>query len=190
MRIYLAGPDVFLPDAAILAQQKKEICARHGAMGVFPTDPIQDAAADAATERWLEIYLRNEAHIRSCDALVANLTPFRGPSADAGTVYELGFMRALGRPVCGYANSTGDFAERTRAILGTAARQDSAGIWADAEGLHLEDFGRQDNLMIDGGIRASGGVLVTRIVPPDQRWRDLAAFEACVAALMRGNLPA
>ena len=26
------------------------------------------------------------------DAIIANLTPFRGPGADAGTVYELGYM--------------------------------------------------------------------------------------------------
>ncbi|MBI0435770.1 nucleoside 2-deoxyribosyltransferase [Roseomonas sp. KE0001] len=184
MRIYLAGPDVFLPDAALVAAQKKRICAEHGATGVFPTDPVEDAAADAATERFLEIYLRNEAHIRACDALIANLTPFRGPSADAGTIYELGFMRALGRPVHGYANVAQDFTCRTRAFLGPLARQDATGRWVDEEGLHLEDFGCHDNLMIDGGIRAAGGALFTRAVPPERRWHDLEAFEACVRVLM------
>jgi len=183
MRIYLAGPDVFLPDAATIAEAKKSICARHGAVGVFPTDPIEDAAADAAAERYLEIYLRNEAHIRASDALIANLTPFRGPSADAGTVYELGLMRGLGRPIAGYANTDRLFADRTRDFLGTAARQQPEGVWMDGEGLHLEDFGRHDNLMIDGGIAAAGGVLVTRAVPENRRWQDLAAFEACVVAL-------
>ena len=43
--------------------------------------------------------------MRSCDAAVANLTPFRGVSADAGTAFEVGFMRALGRPVLGYTNT-------------------------------------------------------------------------------------
>ncbi|KAA2212292.1 nucleoside 2-deoxyribosyltransferase [Teichococcus oryzae] len=186
MRIYLAGPDVFLPDAARASAAKKAICARHGTVGVFPTDPIEDAAADAAPERFLEIYLRNEAHIRACDAMIANLTPFRGPSADAGTVYEVGFMRGLGRPVAGYTNDARDFAARTRAFLGSAARQ-GAGGWTDAEGLSLEDFGRHDNLMIDGGILAADGLLVARTVPPGARWTDLEGFEACVAALMRGG---
>lgn len=189
MRIYLAGPDVFLPDAAAMADAKKSICARHGAVGVFPTDPIESAAADAATGRWLEIYLRNEAHLRACDALVANLTPFRGPSADAGTVYEVGFMRALGRPVAGYTNSGQSFLQRTRHFLGSALRPGAEGGWADAEGLALEDFGCHDNLMIDGGIAAAGGILVTREVPEARRWQDLEGFEACVAALMRGRLP-
>ncbi|ONG45700.1 nucleoside 2-deoxyribosyltransferase [Pseudoroseomonas deserti] len=188
MKIYLAGPEVFLPDALEMAAQKKAICARHGAVGVFPLDPIDDAAAEAAQERFFEIYLRNEAHIRACDALIANLTPFRGPSADAGTVYELGFMRALGRPVAGYTNDGRDFTTRSRAFLGGGATPRPEGGWADAEGLHLEDFGRIDNLMIDGGIEAAGGLLAVRAVPEAHRWRDIAGFEACVAALMRERL--
>ncbi|MCQ4160584.1 nucleoside 2-deoxyribosyltransferase [Roseomonas sp. GC11] len=190
MRIYLAGPDVFLPDAAAMAVAKKSICARHGAIGIFPTDPISDTAADQAGDRWFEIYLRNEAHIRACDAMIANLTPFRGPSADAGTVYEVGFMRALGRPVLGYTNSVVDFSHRTRAFLGAAARPLPEGGWADGEGLHLESFGCHDNLMIDGGIRAAGGLLVARDVPEERRWHDLDGFEACVQALMRGRMAA
>jgi nucleoside 2-deoxyribosyltransferase len=183
MKVYLAGPDVFLPEAAAMAAEKKRLCARHGLEGVFPTDPRPDPAADAAADPWYAIYLRNEAHIRACDALVANLTPFRGPSADAGTVYELGFMRALGRPVLGYTNDAADFAGRTRHFLGNQARRDAAGRWVDAEGLALEEFGLTDNLMIDGGIRAANGLLVRRQVPAAARWTDLAGFEACLRAL-------
>jgi nucleoside 2-deoxyribosyltransferase len=183
MRIYLAGPDVFLPDAAAMAAAKKAICTRHGMTGVFPLDPVDSAEADAVADRFLQIYFKNEAHIRSCDALIANLTPFRGPSADAGTVYELGFMRALGRPVLGYANTDQTFLDRTLAFLGGTAQERAPGDWVDAEGMHLESFGRTDNLMIDGGILASGGLLATRAVPEAERWSDLGAFEECVAAL-------
>jgi nucleoside 2-deoxyribosyltransferase len=184
MRIYLAGPEVFLPDAEAVADAKRRLCARHGATGIFPTDPIDCPEADLAAEAWLAIYLRNEAHIRSADALIANLTPFRGPSADAGTVYELGFMRALGRRVAGYANTATPFTDRTRHFLGAGARQRAKGEWEDGEGLHLESFGLHDNLMIDGGLRAAGGVLVTREVPAPDRWRDLTAFEAALRAVM------
>jgi nucleoside 2-deoxyribosyltransferase len=183
MKVYLAGPDVFLPEAAAMAAEKKRLCARYGLEGVFPTDPRPDPAADAAPDPWYAIYLRNEAHIRACDALVANLTPFRGPSADAGTVYELGFMRALGRPVLGYSNDVADFASRTRRALGHLASRDAAGRWVDGEGLALEEFGLTDNLMIDGGIRAAGGVLMRRKVPEAARWTDLAAFEDCLRSL-------
>jgi nucleoside 2-deoxyribosyltransferase len=185
MRIYLAGPDVFLPHAAEMAEAKKALCARHGATGVFPTDIVEHPGE--AAERFMRIYLGNEAHMRGCDAVIANLTPFRGPSADAGTVYELGFMRALGRPVLGYTNTTTPFRDRTLASLGAQARQREDGDWVDAEGLHLEDFGLHDNLMIDGGILASGGVLVARDVPEAHRWTDLEGFEACLRALMEAT---
>ncbi|HEY8613824.1 MAG TPA: nucleoside 2-deoxyribosyltransferase [Roseomonas sp.] len=185
MQIYLAGPEVFLPDAQAVADAKRALCARYGATGIFPTDAVHCPEADACEESWLAIYLRNEAHIRGADALIANLTPFRGPSADAGTVYELGFMRALGRPVAAYANTTTPFTERTRAFLGPDARQRPGGEWEDAEGLHLESFGLHDNLMIDGGLRASGGALVRHVVAEADRWRDLTAFEAALRALMK-----
>jgi nucleoside 2-deoxyribosyltransferase len=45
MRVYLAGPEVFLPDALAIAAAKKRLCAAHGLEGVFPLDP---AAAGAA----------------------------------------------------------------------------------------------------------------------------------------------
>jgi nucleoside 2-deoxyribosyltransferase len=189
MRIYLAGPDIFLADAAAIGQAKKDICARHGAEGIFPLDPHPDQhpdpGADPQPQDWLAMYLHNEAHIRAADALIANLTPFRGPSADAGTVYEIGLMRGLGRPVLGYANTTAGFTARTLAHLQGSARRRATGAWEDAEGLEVEEHGLHDNLMIDGGIAASGGTLQTHDTPPSRRWHDLTAFEACVRHLMR-----
>src|SRR5271156_4932479 len=91
MKVYLAGPDVFLPDALEVGRQKTEICRRHGLIGLYPLDNVVDrAAADAS----LRIFKANEAMMDRADAIIANLTPFRGPGADAGTVYELGYMAA------------------------------------------------------------------------------------------------
>ncbi|WP_137124611.1 nucleoside 2-deoxyribosyltransferase [Roseomonas sp. HF4] len=182
MRVYLAGPEVFLPDALEVAAAKKRICAAHGLEGVFPLDP-PPAAPPAERPYWMRIYLGNEAHIRSCGGLIANLTPFRGPSADVGTVFELGFMRALGRPVAGYSNVAEDFLARTRGFLGDAARPRADGGWEDADRMGLEDFGLADNLMVDGGIEAAGGGFERAEVPAGRRWHDLAAFERCVIRL-------
>lgn len=181
MRVYLAGPEVFLPDALAVAAAKKRICAAHGLEGVFPLDPPPQAPP-AERAYWMRIYLGNEAHIRSCGALIANLTPFRGPSADVGTVFELGFMRALGRPVMGYSNAAADFLDRTRGFLGGQARPRPDGGWEDAEAMGLEDFGLADNLMVDGGIAAAGGAFDRHDAAGD-RWRDLTGFERCVARL-------
>ena len=93
MNVYLAGPDVFLPDALQVGRQKTEICRRHGLIGLYPLDNVVDRTA---TEASLQIFKVNEAMMDRADAIIANLTPFRGPGADAGTVYELGYMAARG----------------------------------------------------------------------------------------------
>jgi nucleoside 2-deoxyribosyltransferase len=179
MRLYLAGPDVFLPDPQARAATLKAICARYGLIGVSPLDSLAGEPEEwAAIPEALRIARRNEAHIASCDALVANLKPFRGPSADAGTVFELGFMRALGRPVYGWSNDPTPFAHRTRAFAGTAGG-------TDADGMQIEDFGLADNLMIEGAIHASGGTLTQIANAHAERWTDLTAFTACIAAISR-----
>jgi nucleoside 2-deoxyribosyltransferase len=185
MRVYLAGPEVFLADREAIAAAKKAVCAAHGIVGVFPTDPAP--GAPQADTDWMRIYLGNEAHIHGCDALIANLTPFRGASADPGTTYELGFMRALGRPVLGYSNASGNFTMRSLAQLQGTVQRRATGVWEDADGMEVEDFGLTDNLMIDGGITAAGGLLVVNPVEEAARWRDLGGFTRCVAHLVSLN---
>ena len=180
MRVYLAGPDVFLPDPHGRGAALKAICARHGLEGIFPLDtPAHIPETWRALPLARFIALCNESHIRSCDALIANLTPFRGPSADVGTVFEIGFMRALGRPVFGWSNTTADFFTRTRMAFG--ATPDGPDTWRDQGGMLLEDFGLTDNLMIDGAMLASGGAILTADVAAP--WDDLSVFEACVSAV-------
>ncbi len=177
MRLYLAGPDVFLPEPLARAALLKSICAEYGMIGVSPLDALPSEPPDwASLPEALHIAWRNEGHIASCDVLVANLTPFRGPSADVGTVYELGFMRALGRPVYGWSNDARLFAERTRSITGA---NDSI----DAEGMLIEDFGLADNLMIEGAIEASGGTFHSHETHQTDRWTDLTAFRAVLASV-------
>jgi nucleoside 2-deoxyribosyltransferase len=174
MRVYLAGPDVFLPNPLARAALLKSRCAARGLIGVSPLDDFADEpAAWAHLPEALRIARRNEAHIASCDVLLANLTPFRGASADVGTVFELGFMRALGRAVFGWSNIATDFATRTRALHGHTGT-------VDADGLLIEDFGLGDNLMIDGAIAASGGVFIRQACELPNIWGDLTAFDACL----------
>jgi nucleoside 2-deoxyribosyltransferase len=180
IRVYLAGPDVFLPDPVAWIERKKAICVGFGLQAISPLDEMADEpAAWTALPDWHRIALRNEAHIRGADALVANLTPFRGPSADVGTVYEVGFARALGLRLFGYATVTTPFLDRTLTALGGTARQAADGSWWDGDGLSIEQFGLFDNLMIEGGITGSGGMLVQQ---DQNRWYDLTVFERCVQA--------
>jgi nucleoside 2-deoxyribosyltransferase len=183
MKIYLAGPDVFLPDAIEMGRRKVAICARHHLLGLYPLDNVVDRdAADAS----LLIYKANETMMDQCDAIIANLTPFRGPGADAGTVYELGYMAARGKFCLGYANDPAPYADRVRRFMTVEPRD---GRLVDAEGLTVEDFGHHDNLMMIHALDLHGAALVLPREKPDDVWHDLTAFEVCVgmAAKRRGS---
>ena len=49
MKIYLAGPDVFLPDAVEIGRRKAEVCAYHGLTGPYPLDNSIDPTAAGAS---------------------------------------------------------------------------------------------------------------------------------------------
>jgi nucleoside 2-deoxyribosyltransferase len=180
-RIYLAGPEVFLPDALAIGRAKQELCARAGFEGVFPLDNVLDLARLPKRQQAQRISAANEALLRTCSALIANLTPFRGVSMDAGTAFEVGFMRALGRPVLGYSNVVADYRRRAEAYR--RANVPLAG--ADAADVAVEDYDLAENLMIEAAIQASGGEVIRRGVPPGREMRDLAAFEACLVQAQR-----
>src|SRR5882724_1789728 len=176
MKIYLAGPDVFLPDAVEIGRRKSQICAFYGLIGLYPLDHVVDLkAADAS----LKIFKGNEAMMDAADAIIANLTPFRGPGADAGTVYELGYMAGHGKLCLGYSNDPAPYADRVRRFTGVVSRD---GRLVDACGLTVEDFGLSDNLMMIHALDLYGCALVRPREKPDDIWHDLAAFEACVGA--------
>jgi nucleoside 2-deoxyribosyltransferase len=111
------------------------------------------------------------------DAIIANLTPFRGASADPGTVYELGYMAGRGKLCLGYSNDPSCYADRVRGFTGVVARD---GRLIDAGGLTVEDFGLSDNLMMVHALDLHGGALVTPKQAPADIWHDLACFEICV----------
>jgi nucleoside 2-deoxyribosyltransferase len=176
MKIYLAGPDVFLPDAVEIGRRKAAICASHGVNGLYPLDNVIDlTAADAS----LTIFKGNEAMMDAADAIIANLTPFRGPGADAGTVYELGYMAGRGKLCLGYSNDPSLYADRARRYTQVVSRD---GHLVDAGGLTVEDFGLSDNLMMVHALDLYGCALVTPRKAPADIWHDLTAFETCVRA--------
>jgi len=177
-RVYLAGPEVFLADALGVAAAKKALCAEQGLMGVFPFDiEIKGADALAQLERARRISLNNESLMRSCDLVVANCTPFRGVAMDSGTAYEVGFMRALGRPVFGYSNVAGDY--KTRAL--TWAALPTPPWETAAHAAEIEDFGMAENLMITVPMLEYGDGLVSGATAPGEEIGDLAAFRRCLA---------
>ncbi len=175
MKIYLAGPDVFLPDALDIGRRKVELCRRHGLIGLYPLDnAVERTASDAS----LQIFRGNQTMMIEADAIIANLTPFRGPGADPGTVYELGYMAGRGKFCLGYSNDPSIYATRVSEFTAVNSRD---GRLVDGLGLTVEDFGLSDNLMMMHALDLYGCALVTPAQAPADVWHDLSAFETCVA---------
>jgi nucleoside 2-deoxyribosyltransferase len=102
----------------------------------------QRRCRDSPTELevWRTIFEKDIAMMEKSDIIIANLTPFAGASADAGTLIEVGWFLGKGKPIFGYSNTAENFESRMRRQLG--AKHADLGI----EGFHLPD-----NLMIVGG---------------------------------------
>ncbi|MBS7541302.1 nucleoside 2-deoxyribosyltransferase [Ancylobacter lacus] len=135
-RIYLAGPEVFRPDAAAEGERLKALCTEHGAVGVYPLDLAHPGSAPQGAAA---IRANCIALLDGCEAVVANITPFRGPHMDPGTAWELGYAQARGLPVFLWSADTRPLADRV-APGGTGGR--------DGDGNLIEDFGLPENLMI------------------------------------------
>jgi nucleoside 2-deoxyribosyltransferase len=174
--IYLAGPDVFLPNAIEVGKKKIAICHEFGFEGLFPADNDVGAKADSAA-----IFRANCAQMKRADVGVFNLSPFRGPSADPGTVFELGFLFSQNRPVYGYTNTREGYNERVAAAVGPLQHRDGRPV--DRDRRAVENFGLNDNLMIVEAIHASGGEIA---FPPEEQdafastLETLPAFRACL----------
>jgi len=138
-KIYLAGPDVFLPNAIEHGNDLKQMCSSYGYEGLFPMDNV--VSGKTPLEITSKIMEANKRMIIGCDFVIANLSPFRGPEPDSGTVWEVGYAQGLGKKVFAYSSDTQTLKERTQAILQLGASD------RDKEGLALEDFGLTHNLM-------------------------------------------
>lgn len=126
-RLYLAGPEVFRPDAAAEGERLKRLCEAAGAVGLYP---LQGEGAD--------IRRGCIALIHEADAVVANISPFRGVHMDPGTAFEIGYAEALGKPVFIWSTEGRTLAQRIPAVSENR----------DVDGHLIEDFGKPENLMI------------------------------------------
>ncbi|HYF23364.1 MAG TPA: nucleoside 2-deoxyribosyltransferase [Caulobacteraceae bacterium] len=147
--LYLSGPDRWFPGAQVHARRQRDLCAAAGFVGVTAFDGLlTETEPSEAMAR--EIYADRVGRLRACDAVIANLTPWRGPGCDPGTAFEVGFASALGKPVFGYLNvadeDEADHRERVELMIG--AQPDDDGVWRDIYGCEVEDFALPESLML------------------------------------------
>lgn len=176
--LFLSGPDLWFPGAAELIARKRQICREAGFDAITGQDG--DRRETTVTEAMArELYAGALANIRQADAVVANLTPWRGPGCDPGSAFEAGFASALAKPVFAYMNvideEEAEYRGRVEAIMGAAP--DEAGLWRDPDGCEIEDFGLPENLMLWAEARR-----LYIIVTPDPL-EDLTGLEMCLDAV-------
>ncbi|MDO8360149.1 MAG: nucleoside 2-deoxyribosyltransferase [Devosia sp.] len=182
IKVYLAGPEVFLPNAR---EQLDLKIALTRAAGLIPVSPGDFVIPPQPTKRQFghKISEIDEQMMDSADAIIANLTPYRGVSADSGTCYELGYMCAQGKLAYAYTNVVADHRERTVSHYGGSVRTDRDGRLRGHDGLAVEDVDMADNLMMQGGIERRGGEVVVHNARPDELYTDTAGFERCLRLL-------
>lgn len=147
---YIAGPDVFWPNAKEAGAAKVALCAEYGLQGHFPLDTELDLSGLSPYEAGIAIYRANIHLMDSADLLIANMTPFRGPSMDVGTAFEMGYMTARGKPVWGYTLDGRLYRDRVHQPT----------LATDKNGDMVEQFDMAENLMMIGAIEGSGGHFV------------------------------
>jgi nucleoside 2-deoxyribosyltransferase len=180
-KVYLAGPEVFLPDGESITEAKRELTRRYG----FEPN-IWTGDRDWPTDKFeIGVFIAkgNETVMSDSDLIIANMTPFRGVSTDVGTAFEIGFMCAQGKPAFGYTNDSRFYGERVtddyyKGVVGP----DEHGVNRGPDGQMVEDHFMSDNLMLDGGMRMRGGIVARPedglILP----WADLTTFEMALSA--------
>lgn len=189
--VYLAGPTVFMTNADEIFETMKSILQRHRLTGVAPVDNQVGLEQLPPGEQLAEaIYLADEQLMRSADAAIFNIDPFRrGTEMDAGTAFEVGYCKALGLPMAGWTTDPRFYPDKVenymRSVFGdelrTVARNDkggTSGALRDPDGVLVHSEGMYQNLMIDMAIAKSGGRVFA-----DSDWET--AFEGAAEDLSR-----
>ncbi|ADO41340.1 nucleoside 2-deoxyribosyltransferase [Ketogulonicigenium vulgare] len=183
-KVYIAGPDVFFRNASEVMRKKGEIALEYGFDPSTLAEDDLDPVGKTARQFGISIGLANERKMDEADFIIANLTPFRGISADVGTAFEVGYMRAQGKPVFAYTNTDRDYFTRLSADYYAGAQPEVIdGVARGADGLMIENHDMVDNLMLDTAAEESGGAFVVGAVAADaDLLGDLQAFRDCLAA--------
>ena len=181
MKVYLAGPEVFLPNAVAIFEQKKTLCRLYNVVGSAPFDNELELDATTPPHQAAEIiYQENIRLIDHCDAVIANITPFRGPHMDPGTAFEIGYAIAQGKPLACYTQEGRILIHRI-----PITDQTSVHLPQDDQGYFVENFDLNENLMIKISLNNQGRKLVIHHLPLTHRFTSVAGFEGALKQLLK-----
>lgn len=204
MKVYLAGPEVFLPHAHTVFAEKINICKKYGLTAVTPFDNAPALENFHAQDAAQMIFTQNIAIIDGCDALIANITPFRGVHMDPGTALEMGYAFAKNIQVAAYTqdnrelimrlspNATAFMASDVQPHLHHPEKfqnQEDNPLkpslrHVDNAGYLIENFGLSENLMVHGCLSAQGRKTEGVSLPFAERFTSCLGFEDAVLSLL------
>lgn len=142
MKVYVAGPDVFRPDAKENAEVVRALLKGEGITALIPIDNDVDFHNKHPGMIAFEIYAKNVAMIDEADAVLANIEPFRGAHMDPGTAFEIGYAVARGKPVYCFTPHAGT------TMVDRIEWREIGGMFRDNSNMLVENFGETENLMI------------------------------------------
>jgi len=141
IKAYMAGPDVFHPDAKINAEVTRLLCEKHGIVALIPLDN-EVSTNNTPSQISQEIYDKNTSLMDTADLFIVNMTPFRGPSTDVGTAFEMGYAAAQKKKVFAFTSDLRTYKERVEEFVKKVG----------SDGQVIEDFGNVDNTMLDKSV--------------------------------------
>jgi nucleoside 2-deoxyribosyltransferase len=171
-RIYLGGPMVFYPDPETTFRRMKAICRHHGLLGVSPLDNQIGLEGKSPDRALLEQIVKADMELMdTLDGGLFCLDGFRrSPEMDPGTAFELGYMRALQKPLAGWTSDPRDYPAKVHDYFQNTfdlklvaaepgAKGGTSGRMRDPDGILVHSQGCLQNAMIDIGITTGGGDL-------------------------------
>jgi nucleoside 2-deoxyribosyltransferase len=169
----------------------RSLCREQGLVGVAPHDNQIGLEHLPPGKPLLEQIVRADIELmQQLEAAVFCLDGFRrGPEMDAGTAFEIGYMKALGKPIAGWTRDPRTYpvkvADFLRNVFGvelvttTAALVGgTSGLLRDPDGILVHSEGCVQNAMIHVGIELAGGDIVA-----NADWET--AFRGAVVSVAR-----
>lgn len=182
---------VFDPDPWPVFERMKMLCGAFGLVGVAPLDnqvglghlPPGKQLLEAIVCADIELMDRLEAGVFCLDGFR------RGPEMDAGTAFEIGYMKALGKPIAGWTRDARSYpikvTEFLRSVFGeelaavtSGATGGTSGLLRDRDGILVHSEGCVQNAMVHVGIELAGGAIAA-----DPDWET--AFRKAIASVAR-----
>ena len=162
---------VFDPDPEWWFGIMKDICTKHGLVGVSPLDnQIGLEGMSPHKDLVREIVRSDIALMHRLEAGVFCLDGFRrGPEMDSGTAFEIGYMCALGKPIAGWTQDPRSYPSRVEAffhdvfeeskLVPTEAGEQggTSGTLRDPDKMLVHSEGCFQNAMTQVGIELGGG---------------------------------